>query len=380
MKMQDTKIKLFRSFTDIDKNLQKAADVAVFDSLQVKPSERVLIITNPDNETSAVSCALYDAAVKAGAIPVLIFQQEKSQLDFAEEAVINAISSAPDIIISISKEKLGKDKSAVKNPIFYNGKKYDSTFDYLFASKKTRGFWSPGTTVKMFINTVPIDYKRLKIESVKIKEILDSAEKIHIADPLGTDITIGVKNRTAMTDDGDFSKPGEGGNLPAGETFISPELDTAEGVIFFSGSIAACKGDIIIKTPIKAEVKKGFVTKISGKKEAEKLKESIAFGGKNAELFEKEGKLPSGMGSVYAKNARNIGEVGIGLNQRAGITGNMLEDEKAYNTCHIAIGKNYDEDAPSLIHLDGLITRPTITAFYRGGGTVVFIKDGKLTL
>jgi len=76
------------------------------------------------------------------------------------------------------------------------------------------------------------------------------------------------------------------------------------------------------------------------------------------------GKLPRGSGEIYAKNARNIGELGIGLNPRATISGNMLEDEKAFSTCHFAVGHNYDEDAPALIHLDGLVKNPTITALY----------------
>jgi leucyl aminopeptidase (aminopeptidase T) len=56
----------------------------------------------------------------------------------------------------------------------------------------------------------------------------------------------------------------------------------------------------------------------------------------------------------------------------------MLEDEKAFHTCHFAIGQNYDEDAPSLIHLDGLVKNPTITAFLEGGKQQIIMRDGKL--
>ncbi|MBQ3318948.1 MAG: peptidase M17, partial [Spirochaetia bacterium] len=71
-------------------------------------------------------------------------------------------------------------------------------------------------------------------------------------------------------------------------------------------------------------------------------------------------------------------EIGIGLNPAAQITGNMLEDEKAFHTCHIAIGHNYDEDAPALIHLDGLIRRPTIELFFEDGSSKNILKDGNL--
>ncbi|MFA6366017.1 MAG: hypothetical protein WCX13_02370, partial [Candidatus Hydrogenedentales bacterium] len=80
----------------------------------------------------------------------------------------------------------------------------------------------------------------------------------------------------------------------------------------------------------------------------------------------------------YATNARHIGELGIGLNVEASITGNMLEDEKVYGTCHFAIGSNYDEDAPAMIHLDGLVKRPTITALMPGGREIIVMRNGDL--
>jgi leucyl aminopeptidase (aminopeptidase T) len=56
----------------------------------------------------------------------------------------------------------------------------------------------------------------------------------------------------------------------------------------------------------------------------------------------------------------------------------MLEDEKAFNTCHFAIGQNYDEDAPSLIHLDGLVKNPTIIALMPDGSERVIERNGAL--
>ena len=97
-------------------------------------------------------------------------------------------------------------------------------------------------------------------------------------------------------------------------------------------------------------------------------------------VLEKEGKLPQGEAAVYKKNARNIGELGIGLNPAATITGNMLEDEKAFHTCHFAIGENYDNDAPSLIHLDGVVREPTIVLTYSDGTSRTILQDGALQL
>ncbi len=55
----------------------------------------------------------------------------------------------------------------------------------------------------------------------------------------------------------------------------------------------------------------------------------------------------------------------------------MLEDGKLWNL-HFAIGSNYDEDAPAMIHLDGLVRMPTITALMPGGLEITMMKDGNL--
>ena len=137
-------------------------------------------------------------------------------------------------------------------------------------------------------------------------------------------------------------------------------------------------GDVLIRTPIVCTVRDGYITAISGEEEASALLSTVSLAERNAMDYEESGKLPAGSGAVYAKNARNIGELGIGLNPAAAVSGNMLEDEKAFRTCHFAVGHNYDEDAPALIHLDGLVKRPTITAFMESGAEVVIERDGEL--
>ena len=58
----------------------------------------------------------------------------------------------------------------------------------------------------------------------------------------------------------------------------------------------------------------------------------------------------------------------------------MLEDEKAFRTCHFAIGQNYDGDAPSLIHLDGVVRNPTIVITYKDGSTFTALENGELKI
>jgi len=360
----------------IDENLLKAAEVAINEALAVKNGEHVLIITNPFKDVFRVSQALYVATVKAGASPVLITQPKKLSLDYAEPAVINAIKTQPEIIISISAERLGKDKEAIKNPYKgSDGKPYTHIFEHLLHGlKKIRAFWSPEVKADMFVRTVPIDYSKLRNNCAKISQFVKDAKEVHVETALGTDISVGIKGRKPKKDDGDFRTLGKGGNLPSGEVFISPELGASNGTLIFDGSITLDK-TLVIKEPIKLQVKDGFVTKIDGKNEAKKLLKYIEQAEKKPYEMVKKGELDDKKAKEYSKNARNLGELGIGLNPKAKIVGNVLEDEKVLGTVHFAIGSNYDQDAPALIHSDGIIKNPTVTVDGK-----VLMKQGKIMI
>lgn len=344
-----------------------AAEIVIHDVMKIKKGERVLIIANP--ATNEIAQDLYTASEKAGALTTLMFQPDRTSFDNATPEVLAAISAAPDVCFSISNIKLGKDPNATKNPYKTDdGQEFTHIFDYLLDGKKVmRAAWTPGITVDMMNRTAAIDYKRLQKRCKDLEKIFTNAESVHVTAPAGTDLVVPVNGRKLMFDDGDFSKPGTGGNIPAGEVFISPVVGGCEGTIVYDGSMTFADGDSILETPITCKVEKGFVKDISGGAEAKRLLKTIT---------EAENRA---INDEYKKNARNIGELGIGLNPEARITGNMLEDEKAFHTCHFAIGENYDNDAPSLIHLDGVVRDPTITVKYADGTEKVILQDGNLS-
>ena len=362
----------------LNKKTRTPAQVVVEDVVKIKKGERVLIVANPD--TAEIAQDLYSASSEAGALATLMYQPDKTSFDNANPEVLAAIASEPEVCFSISNIKLGKDPGATANPYTTeDGQKLTHIFDYLLDGKKViRAAWTPGITQDMMDRTAAIDYHELQNRCKILQEKFSGAVSVVIRAPGGTDITISVEKRKLMFDDGDFSKPGTGGNIPAGEVFISPVVGKSNGKIVFDGSMTFSDGDSILNTPISCDVENGFVTKIEGGSEAQRLLQTITEAENRAVSYEREGKLPQGQGEIYKKNARHSGELGIGLNPNALITGNMLEDEKAFHTCHFAIGENYDNDAPSLIHLDGVVKNPTITIFYADGSLHDILKDGNL--
>ena len=197
----------------------------------------------------------------------------------------------------------------------------------------------PGITREILERTINIDYDKLMKIHEKLGYIIDKGENVKIKTDLGTDLTFSIKGRKAFgRDSGLFTKKGSFGNLPTGEIFVAPVEGTANGIYSVDASFA---GIGKLEKPIKVFVENGNAVKIEGykAKELEKLLDSVG------------------------KEARNIAEFGIGTNEKAKITGNILEDEKSIGTCHIALGNNigFGGKVDVQLHLDGIIKNPTIT-------------------
>ena len=71
----------------------------------------------------------------------------------------------------------------------------------------------------------------------KLKERLDVAREVNVTTKLGTDITFDIRGVKAIVNTGIYSRPGSGGNMPAGEVYIHPRLDKVEGTFYIDGSL-----------------------------------------------------------------------------------------------------------------------------------------------
>ena len=94
----------------------------------------------------------------------------------------------------------------------------------------------------------------------------------------------------------------------------------------------------LLEQPLEVKVKDGVLQSIQGK-EAEKLE-------------------------ILLRNRNNatLCELGIGTNYAARLIGVILEDEKAYQTVHIAFGTNvgFGGNNQADCHMDGIIKNPTL--------------------
>ena len=200
----------------------------------------------------------------------------------------------------------------------------------------------PTVTAELLARVMAVDLDVLARRSRAVSALLDRAGEARLTCPLGTDFVFDLTGRTAIPDDGDLTAPGAFGNLPCGEGFIAP---LGGAGVLRPTSLAAI--GLVQDEPPTLTVEDGRLTHAEGPE-----------GKRLVELLDEAG--PDG---------RNLAELGVGTNDRATLTGNVLEDEKILGTAHVAFGASaaIGGTVSVPVHLDVVILDATLDI----GGEVV---------
>lgn len=304
------------------------AKTAVNTCMGVKKGEVVLIVT--DTEKEAIGRALFEVAQEAKAEALLVTMEPRTRHGEEPPKTIAEMMKYADVIIAPTAFSLTHTQARKR------------------ANRAgARIATMPGIITKMMSSGgMTADFKEVKKGVYKLAKELDGVKTVNILTKAGTDFQVSVEGRKWYRDTGICHKKSEFMNLPAGEVFIAPKEGTAQGKVVIDGAFWE-----ILEEPVTLDVKDGFAKRITGSKEI-------------AKQVSKQG-----------KEARNIAEVGIGMNPKAKIIGNVLEDEKVMGTVHVALGDNstFGGKVKAGIHVDGIIKKPTFIADDK-----VIMEDGKL--
>lgn len=326
------------------KKMKKSALRALVHVLKLDEGDKVLVVT--DEYTKTEGEAFYTAATEYGCESQIYFLPEKSR---------PILDIPADLIASI------KGKSMVINA--FKGFAEETPFrvkwiELVRASMPIRLAHCPGITKSMMIEgPMNIDYSEMVEVARKMMKNFENAKEVHITAPGGTDIVICIEDRGFSTDV-ELINEKYLVNLPCGEIWCGPVETIGDGLIVCDGSI----GDIgNVSKPLKIILEKGKIINLESE---------------DQNLVEKIEKLID-----IDEEARIIGELGIGLNAGAKLTGNLLEDEKALNTAHIAFGNNEEMEGgqnKSKTHRDFLFYNPTMNVTFKDGSSKVLIEDGNI--
>src|SRR3954452_5667812 len=311
--------------------LEQAVDTVVKHCLRVQPGEAVAVVV--DAATRSLGDALRDAAAAAGADAVLTVMDPRAEHGQEPPAPVAAALAAADVFIAPTTKSLSHTKA--RKAATDGG---------------ARGATLPGVTSSMLARLMACDLDALQRRSAELARLLDGADEARISCPRGTDLRLDLSGRPGIADDGDLTAERAFGNLPCGEGFISPLSAEGRMVTGCLASIGLPLGDPPVLT-----IEDGRLTAAT-EREGERLLAALDAAG--------------GQG-------RNVAELGIGTNERADLTGNILEDEKILGTVHVAFGAiaGIGGTVSVPVHLDCLILEPKLAI---GGERV--LERGHLAL
>ena len=296
---------------------KKAIEAVFKGSLKLKKSESCLIVTDTLKEPIArafyeYACGITDRAEIMAMPPT------------AEHA------TEPPAEVALAMLKYDVQILVTEKSLTHTLARREAT------AKGARIATMPSITEEIANRCLDVDYVELKAEANRLYDILISAKEMKLTTPLGTDIVFSVGHSQFFgKDGGSFDYPGAFGNLPEGEVAFLPA--DCNGVYVVDASFPDLG---VLSSPLTFKVRDDFVYEITGHL-ADKVKERL---------------------DRVGPAAYKVAELGIGINPKAKVTGNILEDEKVIGTVHIAVGNDISfggtNDVP--LHLDGVIMHPDL--------------------
>ncbi len=298
--------------------LDIAVRTVVRQCMGVSPGEDVLVVCNP--VTEEIGALMRIEAQGDGADATLAVISERDSAAAEPPRAVAAAMAAADVVLAPTIQSLSH--TAARKAASEAGVRIGTL---------------PGVTEEMLIRLMTGDLDEIRRRGWAVVTMLNGGSEVRITCRHGSDFRIGLEGRLGIVDAGELSNRGAFGNLPCGEGFIAPIEGSGEGTLVVDGSIA---GVGLLETPVSLTVRGGHLTDATG-----------TAGATLMELL-----------TAHGPDGTNVAELGIGTNEEAILTGNILEDEKILGTAHVAFGASaaIGGTVQVPVHLDCVALEPTV--------------------
>lgn len=298
--------------------LDRAVKTVVRQCMGISPGEDVLVVCNP--VTEEIGALMRIEAQGDGADATLAVISERDSAAAEPPRAVAAAMAAADVVLAATIQSLSH--TAARKAASEAGVRVGSL---------------PGVTEEMLSRLMTGDLEEIRRRGWAIVTALNRGTEARITCPHGSDLRIGLEGRLGIVDAGELGNKGAFGNLPCGEGYIAPVEGTTEGTLVVDGSIAEVG---LVDTPVSLTVREGNLVEATG-----------ANGARLMELL-----------TAHGIDGTNVAELGIGTNEEAILTGNILEDEKILGSAHVAFGASaaIGGTVQVPVHLDCIVLEPTI--------------------
>lgn len=299
-------------------DLDSAVRTVVRQCMGVNAGEEVLVVCNP--VTEEIGALMRIEAQGDGADATLAVISERETHAAEPPRPVAAAMAAADVVLAPTIQSLSHTAA----------RKAASEAGVRIATL-------PGVTEEMLARLMNGDLEEMRRRGWALVNAMNRGSRVRITDGNGSDLSFSIEGREGIVDAGELSGPGAFGNLPCGEGFIAPVEGTAEGTLVVDGSIAAIG---LVESPVQLTIAGGHLVG--------------ATGNEGAQLME--------LLTPHGPDGTNVAELGIGTNEEAILTGNILEDEKIFGTAHVAFGASagIGGTVQVPVHLDVVVKEPIV--------------------
>ena len=298
--------------------LDRAVKTVVRQCMGISPGEEVLVVCNP--VTEEIGALMRIEAQGDGADATLAVISERDSAAAEPPQAVAAAMAAADVVLAPTIQSLSH--TAARKAASEAGVRIGTL---------------PGVTEEMLSRLMTGNLEEIRRRGWAVVTALNRGSEARITCSNGSDLRIGLEGRLGIVDAGELGNRGAFGNLPCGEGFIAPLEGTTEGMLVVDGSIAEIG---LLETPVTLTIREGHLVDASGD-DGVRLMELL---------------------TIHGKDGTNVAELGIGTNEEAILTGNILEDEKILGTCHVAFGASaaIGGTVQVPVHLDCVVLEPTL--------------------
>ncbi len=257
--------------------------------------------------------------------------------------------------------------------------------------------------IDIFIETNLVDWSDIRARNQKLKDKMDKCDVIFVEgksnEKYCTRLEVGLvkedgSRRWVRRSDTDVRekinksylemtgiKAGCMGNIPGGESFVTPEY--IKGIFV---------GDVVVhvdqsyhldeKNPLVVECCGDSYKIIDGPKEIiKKISERKGDAMKMLLEAEKNKSLPEDIISLKKKNFERIGEFAINTNPKARLCEYLIVNEKIARMMHIALGSGFEPDRSTEYHMDIVFNAPRqkldVYGVDKNGNRHWILRDGE---
>ena len=308
---------------------EKLAKLILLNCLELQPGQSVLLVSEI-KQTHAM-LAFHSVAAKA-------------HLELMSLALTERPNGGPRLSTGARHSIQAAELAVVILP------KLDTeSVNWLRQQNHTRVLFFPQIDAEEIPAALETDPRQLRDRSRKLADILTIGRTIQLTTGNGTALKMSITQNRGSAEVIPFMPEIFLASLPLGRAFVTPVVNSVAGEIVLDDLAG---GHSSAASPIELKIADGKITLIKGGKAADELRRRLRLAG---------------------ANARQIVEIGVGLNEKARPGNSEFEDEKVIGTVHLGIGRFASGSKISEIFAHGILQKPNMLI---DGKKIV--EDGKM--